>query len=258
MAQKTQRECKIYAQSKPIRNIGGKIESSYDSLCFLVESANYTFSRFMYFLGLTRPHYTEKYLEAIGKGNSGISELYYESVLEDIEAGRKQKKAFIKDKWIVGEDTPPEEREEMLKKEKQAIHKICMIKYKEAVKQFKQHYFWNGASLSTYDLRHLEHVKSVLYLSDDGLEIDTDKFIAFYESFISAEESDTKKQHQAAADAINRFFNGKEITEKELFKYFKIEDGILKVNPSSVNINSYSRLGQRTATIIKDEELCSR
>ncbi len=254
MARKTARECKLYAQSKPIRNIGGKLESSYNSLSNLVETANFTFARFMYFLGLTRPHYTEKYLEAIGRGDSGICELYYESVLEDIEAGRKQKKDFIK-KHIVSEDTPPEEREEMIEKEKRAIHRVCMFKYKEAVKQYRKHYYWSGAKLSIFEKRYLEHAKSLLYLTEDGLEIDPEKFIAFYESFIAADESETKQQHQAAADAINRFFNGKEITEKELFRYFKIEDGILKVNLSSVNLDSYSRLGQRNITVTKAEEL---
>ena len=63
---------------------------------------------------------------------------------------------------------------------------------------------------------------------------------------MAGDESDTKKIHQAAADAINKFFNGAiEITQSELKKYFIISDGIIKINPQSIGKQSYARLGTR-------------
>ena len=55
------------------------------------------------------------------------------------------------------------------------------------------------------------------------------------------------QQHQAAADAINRFFNGAvEITQKELDRYFILEYGIVKPKPTSITKQNYARLGVRS------------
>ncbi len=241
--------------AKPIRNIGGKLERDYNSLKSVADEINYHFFPFMYFLGLTRSTDTEKFLEAIAKGNGGIREFYYERVLEDMEAGKIRKENIINKKWIVTDDTPPDEREEKLNKERGAIHRACTFRYKEAIEEFrKRGGYWRGEPLSSYFSRYLEPTKSLLYLSEDGLEIDYEKFVEFYKDFIAAEESETKEQHLAAVNALNRFFNGGvEITEKEFFKYFKIEDGIFKINPTSVNLESYSRLGARKIVVTKDK-----
>ena len=48
------------------------------------------------------------------------------------------------------------------------------------------------------------------------------------------------------AETINKFFNGSvAITQKELSKYFILEDGKVKENPNSINIKDYARLGVR-------------
>ena len=50
----------------------------------------------------------------------------------------------------------------------------------------------------------------------------------------------------------NKFFNGAfPITQKELDNYFILEDGIVKVRHTSVNLESYSRLGKRIYTVNK-------
>ena len=98
----------------------------------------------------------------------------------------------------------------------------------------------------SYRGKQLKILKEALYISDGKIQIDEDKFIEVYGSFIKASESELMKQHQAAADGVNKFFGGAvPITDKELERYFMIEDGIMKVNPLSVNIESYSRLGSR-------------
>ncbi len=255
MARKTARQVQLSQLSKPARVIGGKVEREYNSLRSIVETINDRYFRFMYFLDLAQPGNAERFLKAIEKGNSGICGYYCEKTLEDYKAGRIRKESVLNKKWIVNENTPPEKREELLAKEESRIHRACLFKYKEAVKQFKERgYYWNGDGLSLYEKRYIEprQIREILYLSEDGLEVDTLKFIEYYKSFIAAEESETRQQHQKIADDINHFFNGVEVTEKELFRYFKIEDGILKINPSSVNIESYARLGQRKFIVTKD------
>ena len=62
---------------------------------------------------------------------------------------------------------------------------------------------------------------------------------------MEAYESKNQEQHQEAANAINRFFNGIEITQEELARYFTIEYGAVKPNPKSINRNDYMRLGYK-------------
>ena len=63
------------------------------------------------------------------------------------------------------------------------------------------------------------------------------------------------KQHIEAADALNRFFAGAvPITQKELERYFSFDNGIAEVRQSSVNLESYCRLGGRIATVKRDKK----
>ena len=93
----------------------------------------------------------------------------------------------------------------------------------------------------------LEILRTTLFITPERIEIDGEKFVEVYTDYLAADESETKKIHEQAAEAINRFFNGAfPITQKELSKYFILEYGTVKVNPKSVNLTDYARLGART------------
>ena len=129
------------------------------------------------------------------------------------------------------------------------------MKSKQILNEYGKNHYLDLYGLDGYYKRIIILCKDSLYLTDYGAEIDVEKFIAFYKDRMAASESIIGKQHIEAAEALNRFFGGAvPITQKELERYF-IFDGIVKVKQSSVNLESYSRLGNRVIKpIIKDGE----
>lgn len=92
----------------------------------------------------------------------------------------------------------------------------------------------------------LKVCRDALSLSSNGFVIDVEEYIRIYEEFIRLDESIIRRQQQAAADAINEFFNGKaKVTREDFDKYFIIENGVVKPNPDSINTKDYMRLGYR-------------
>lgn len=79
----------------------------------------------------------------------------------------------------------------------------------------------------------------------DGLTVNKAKFIEIFEDYTKAKESKLYKAHTEIVDAINKFFGCIPITDKELSKYFMLEYGIMKINPKSVNLESYMRINSK-------------
>ena len=148
------------------------------------------------------------------------------------------------------ESLPPEEQAKVWERETKRSLKVL---YKKIHEQYTKEYRIYGLE-TKHNKRALEICRKTLFVTPSRIEIDGDKFIEVYTDYLEADESETKKIHEQAAAAINRFFNGAvEITQKELSKYFILEYGIVKVNPKSVNITDYARLGVRTIRTAKKD-----
>lgn len=107
----------------------------------------------------------------------------------------------------------------------------------------------HAAALCRTDYRQISNrlriCRAALYLAEDNIKIDEGQFLEIYRRQSELESSITHEKHESAAHAVNEFFNGLELTERELWRYFRIEHGTMVINPHSVNANDYARLGFR-------------
>lgn len=135
-------------------------------------------------------------------------------------------------------DETQERRERRIENE---THRALVNGFRERYKKFLKEY---KIPVFTYRKIALELFQESLILEPTGFVIDVDKWMEIYGDYLEAKGSTTFEQHQEVADAINRFFGGAvPITQEELERYFRIENGAVKVNPESVNKKSYLRLG---------------
>lgn len=240
---------------KLIKNIGGKLEDAYNTLRAAVDDMNGKFFNLLYYLDLVRYDDTENVVKAMVEGTRGIAGYFIDRTMRDVEDGKIKKEAVVKAKWIVDENTPPEEREKRLKKEKTEIHRSIALNVKRYIADFRKENYLGSFGIDSYYKRAILLCIDTLYLEDYGVEIDTEKFIAFYKDRMAASESIIAKLHIEAADALNRFFGGAvPITQKELERYFSFDYGIAEVRQSSVNLESYCRLGGRVTTVNRDKK----
>ena len=241
--------------AKLIRNIGGKLEEAYNTLRAAVDDMNGKFFNLLYYLDLVRYDDTENVVKAMVEGTGGIAGYFIARTMRDVEEGKVKKEAVVKAKWIVDENTPPEEREKRIKKEKTEIRRSLALKIKTIEKEYRKDNYLEPFGLCGFYKQAILLCINTLYLEEYGVEIDTEKFIAFYKDRMAASESIIAKQHIEAADALNRFFAGAvPITQKELERYFSFDNGIAEVRQSSVNLESYCRLGGRITTVKRDKK----
>ena len=234
-----------------IRKIGGKLESDYYSLREAVDEMNRLYFPLLYYFGLNRSDDAENVAKALSDGVAGIGRYFVERTIRDIEEGKLKKEKVLKAKWIVNENTPPEEREQRLKKEAIELRRSLTLKFKQAIKDYGKDNYIDYYGIGSYYKNILSLCGKLLYLTDYGMEIDVEKYISFYKDKMAASESIIGKLHEEAATALNKFFGGAvPITQKELERYFSFE-GIVKVRPESVNLESYSRLGNRIVKVKK-------
>lgn len=238
-----------------ITKIGGKLEEAYNTLRAAVDDMNGKYFNFLYYLDLVRSDDTENVIKALLDGTRGITDYFITRTMQDVEEGKIRKEAVVKAKWIVDENTPPEEREKRLKKEKTEIRRSLALKIKTIEKEYRQDYYLEPFGVCSFYKQAILLCINTLYLEEYGVEIDTEKFIAFYKDRMAASESIIAKLHIEAADALNRFFAGAvPITQKELERYFSFDNGIAEVRQSSVNLESYCRLGCRVAKVKSDKK----
>lgn len=234
-----------------IRKIGGKLESDYYSLRRAVDEMNDKFFHLLYYFNLVRFDDPQNAIIALMGGEKGICSYFINRTTADYFEGKIVKEKVLKAKWIVDENTPPEEMEKRLKKEKTELHRSLSLRCQQAIKEYRKDYKVDYLGLCSYDKAIISVSKDILYLTEYGAEIDVEKFISFYKDRMAASESIIGSLHKEAATALNKFFGGAvPITHKELDRYFSFE-GIVKVRPESVNLESYSRLGNRIVNVKK-------
>lgn len=232
-----------------IKKIGGKLESDYYSLRAAVDEINRLYYPLLYYFGLNRSNDAANVAKALSDGVAGIGRYFVERTIRDIEEGKLKKEKVLKAKWIVDENTPPEEREKRLRKESVELHRSLTLKFKQALKDYEKDHRIDCYGIGSYYKNILSLCGKLLYVTDYGMEIDVEKFISFYKDRMAASESIIGSLHEEAATALNKFFGGAvPITHKELDRYFCFE-GTVRVRPESVNLESYSRLGNRIVNV---------
>ena len=242
----------IFENENKIRKIGGRLESDYYNLRGVVLYHNENLIPLFYYLGLAKEENKDRILEALQKGRSGAASLFFDLKTQAIEEGRLPIEKVVSAKSIAKKYPTKEQKESQMRR---AIKIGLKNIYEKIEKEWEEDCKPSFSSFFSQHSNILTLCRDTIKLTPSGLAIDVDKFIQFYTDFLEADESTTKKQHQEAADALNRFFNGAvEITQKELERYFLIEYGIVKPNPESINKESYARLGARTCKVSKKKK----
>ena len=235
------REKDLYKDENLIRKIGGRLESDYYTLKREVEYINDYFFELFYILGITD---IDLIIDTLNRDLRNLCSVFIDNAMKSIEAGKIDKNKFLTQKTRNKLETlSPEERAKVWERE---TKRSLRLRYKGIYEQYCKKY-----GLHYLETRHrkdvLEICRQTLFVDPTRIEIDGTKFIEVYTSFMEADESETKKIHEQAVAALNRFFNGAvEITQKELSKYFILEYGVVKINPTSINTTDYARLGART------------
>ena len=248
MARRTDTEDKFKNEDK-VRKVGGRLYSDYYGFKREVEYINDYFFELFYILNLTDD--IDLIVDTLNDGLHNLCSVFIDKTIRDIEAGKIAKNKFLSSQMKTKlESLPPEEQAKVWERETKRSLKVL---YKKIHEQYTKEYRIYGLE-TKHNKRALEICRKTLFVTPSRIEIDGDKFIEVYTDYMEADESETKKIHEQAAAAINRFFNGAvEITQKELSKYFILEYGIVKVNPKSVNITDYARLGIRTIRTAKKD-----
>ena len=230
----------IFKNEQKVKKIGGRLERDYYEFRNRVLSLNDNIIPLFILLGFTLRD-KESIIEAILTENptKAASSLYISHFTELIEAGKIKLEKVLTSRMMkkIAEATP-EEAERLRKRE---VHRSLVTRLKKIFKKYEKEY---KPSRLYFNPESLKILQGALNLCPTGLEINVDKFIELYGSFLDADGSDTRKKHQEAADSINRFFQGAvEIPQTELGRYFRLDYGVVKPNPKSINRESYLRLG---------------
>lgn len=235
-------ENEIFGSEYRIRKIGGRLAEDYYTLKKDVDYINIYYFGLFSLLGLTDD--IDYIIEALNSHK--LYSVFYEKIMRDITEGKTPKENFIsKNTKAFLKNLPPEDMEIGKKRELKCMRTKISILFKETGEKYlKENKIYPFCPKHNHTA--LELCREALYVAETQIAIDIDKFIDIYKDYIEAEESTTHRIHQEAANTINRFFNGVEITEKELSRYFVLAHGVIRVNPKSVNWESYSRLGKRS------------
>lgn len=224
-----------------IKRIGGKLYEDYLSFKKEVDYINIYYFEFFSLLGLTDD--INCIIEALQSHK--VEMVFFEKVARDISEGRIPKEEFISPPTIqYAKRYAFTDPEKVMRREQRSIRYNIKLKYKEIGEKFLEE-----NKMLPFNPRHnkkaLEICGGSLYVTPEQIAIDVNKFIDIYSSYLSALKSETNRLHQHAADAMNQFFNGVEITQKELERYFTLEAGVINVKPKSVSKIDYARLGWR-------------
>lgn len=234
----------IFKNEDRVRQIGGKLEEDYYLFRNDVEYINDYFYDLFYTLGLTDN--MELIIYTLNKGLINLRSVFVSKTLKDLESGKIERGKFLSERMRKKVETlSPEARVKVEHREN--VRNLNML-YKKILDGYLKEY--KLFSLETrHSKRSLELFGHTLFATSSRIEIDVIKFVDSYKSYMEASESKIKRLHDNAAAAMNKFFNGMIITQKELSRYFIIKNGRIEANPKSVKILDYSRLGKRTYTI---------
>lgn len=243
-------ECKeSFRNEEKVRKVGGRLQSDYYRFRREIEYINAHYFGLFCFLNLTED--VGLIIEALKGELRDLREIFINKAIGDMKAGKISKDKFLSNEAKKRmESAPPEEREKIWERGT----RFCLSSlYKKTLEQYKERN--SECWIATWRPKPwLEILRTTLFLTPERIEIDGEKFVEVYTDFLAADASETKKIHDQAAEAINRFFNGAfPITKEELSKYFILEYGEVKVNPKSVNLTDYARLGPRTVRKAKKD-----
>lgn len=224
-----------------IKKIGGKLYGDYLTFKKDVSYINVYYFDFFSLLGLTDDvNYIIEALQTHKVGN-----IFLDKTRRDLADGKISKEKFLSSfamRDIARYSTTDPEKAR--KREERGIR----FNINQAYKNIGEKYLKEN-KIFPFVPKHNHKVMDLcgctLYVTPTQLAIDCDKFVEIYGDHMAALESVAGQLHQKAADYINKFFNGVEITPKELERYFTLEDGVIKANPKSMNGVNYYRLGWR-------------
>lgn len=232
----------IFAKENKVRKIGGSLESYYYHFRQLVLDINKNYYPLFYMLGYRSSDDFQEVFRII-KAESIEGELkrtYQKRVLGEVLSGRRKLESILPSKTLERIEQNPDKKERIIRTQ---VNSKTSIAFKEILTEYHKTYKPQFVGIPK---NVLDTFKEALYLTPCGLSIDVEKYIEKYGDYMEAFQSETRKQHQAAADAINKLFGGAVvITWEELNRYFKIEYGAVVINPESVNRESYMRLGYK-------------
>lgn len=230
-----------FKREQEVRSIGGRLASDYYDLKRDIVYLNDYF--FGLFSSLQLTDDIDLVIDTLNNKFKNLCEAFISKRLEDIEKGNIPKDNFLSSRMRKQiEGLPPEEKQKVWLRETKRALKLMYTKTIQDYKKENKLYYLEPRHSKTA----LEISRKALFLTPSGIEIDGEKFAKIYSGYIEAEQSETYKKHKMVAETINKFFNGSvAITQKELSKYFILEDGKVKENPNSINIKDYARLGVR-------------
>lgn len=234
---------RIFANEYKIIKIGGRLQDDYYSFRQAVLYINMNFIPLFFALGMNQPEDKDLIIDIFlinGMIFREIKKAYITRETERIAKGMVKLDSVLSSNIIGKEFDKQEDRERYVNSQ---IHRVLTLSYRDIYKKYVREY---QPSSLTYFKTPLGIFRESVSLSSAGFEINVDKFIMIYKRYTELDESDAKRQHQEAANTINRFFNGLgEITQEELKRYFIIDSGSIKPNPDSITIENYMRLGYR-------------
>ncbi len=115
-------------------------------------------------------------------------------------------------------------------------HRWLSYRFRELVNPFA----CNWETLTKGEVYNILLYRELLvFTKEKTLIIDVPLFIEKYRAYTEGKLKEGYERHKEAADSINRFFNGAEITRENFWEFFVLEYGFIKPNPLSVNREKY-------------------
>lgn len=224
-----------------IKKIGGKLYEYY--LAFKKDVFYINVYYFEFFSRLGMADDVSCIIEALQSHK--VVNVFMDKTRRDLDVGKIPKEKFLSqcamEDVVRYSSTNPEKAR---KREENSIRHHLNLEYKNiGEKYLKDNKIYPFAPRHNH--KAMDLCGGALYVTPTQLAIDCDKFIEICGDYLAASKSETGKLHKLAANTINQFFNGVEITPKELEKYFVLKNGIIIANPKSMSTECYIRLGWR-------------
>lgn len=234
----------IFPKEYRINDIGGRLKNDYYTFRQSVLAINANYLPLFLMLGFGKPEDKDFIIDTLINSKEfmyDVRDRYIDYLTNQVKDGKVKPESILKKITISKIASLPDD--EKMKRISKEIHRTIKYIYRDIFKKYLDEY---NPSPIGYNVQALRVCRESLYLSSNGFVIDVGEYIRIYEEFIKLDESIIRQQHQAAADALNKFFNGKtKVTREEFNKYFIIEHGVVKPNPDSINTKDYMRLGYR-------------
>lgn len=234
-----------------INKIGGRLQDEYLTFKSSVHFVNDNYIPLFLMMGFNQPDDKDIIIDALLNDSPFMHtarSAFISMMEEKISTGKVKLERLLSQNAMNKQlKLAADERQKFLDRE---IHRSLCSRFKEIYNEYYDNY--DPSPFGFYKLP-FKICRECLVLGTNGFEIDVNKFIGIYQSYIEADQSIIKGLQQSAADAVNIFFGGSvPVSWEELQRYFTIDAGILVPNPQSINMESYMRLG------IRERKACKR